>query len=117
MSSGGAPSPRRAAIAVWTGSRVLVWGGTAGGAPVAGGGLYDDANDTWSAISAAGAPSPRTGVGWAWSGKKLLLFGGSLGGADMPCNEGYAYDPATNSWVALALACKRNDNVDFVSCQ
>lgn len=53
----GAPAARASHVAVWTGSKMLVWGGFGGGLASTGG-LYDPATDTWSAISTAGAPKP-----------------------------------------------------------
>lgn len=97
-----APAPRRAPIAVWTGSRVLVWGGTANGSPVSGGALYDPASDAWSPVSGSGAPLAREGAAGAWSGAELYLFGGRPGGAG-ETNEGFAYDPAADTWRSLPL--------------
>jgi N-acetylneuraminic acid mutarotase len=98
-----APAGRRSPVAVWTGSRVLVWGGVAGGSPVAGGGLYDPASDTWTAVSSSGAPSARSGVAAAWSGKELYLFGGRPGGAG-ETDAGFAYDPQKDEWRSLPAA-------------
>ena len=47
------PSPRCSHTAVWTGSRVILWGPTSSD----GGGLYDPATDSWMSMSSAGAPS------------------------------------------------------------
>lgn len=98
------PSPpvgRRLPIAVWTGSHVIVWGGEAKGAPVAGGGRFDPDKNAWLDISKMGAPSARRGAAWAWTGSRLLLFGGEIDGMGST-SEGFAYDPAANKWSAMS---------------
>lgn len=71
------PEPRQLAGAVWTGSRMLVWGGkgSATQATLRSGALYDPATDTWSAIpqspQARVAPVAGSAVG------RVLFWGGS----------------------------------------
>ena len=49
MSTFGAPAPRDDHVEVWTGSRLVIWGGYGGGATVVNsGGSYDPASDTWT---------------------------------------------------------------------
>jgi len=100
MSSAGAPAARRAPILVWTGTRALLWGGSADGQPVGGGALYDPAADTWTSIAGGGGPSARTGAATAWSGTELYVVGGSADGVT-ELNDGYAYDPAKGTWRSL----------------
>jgi hypothetical protein len=54
MSSVNAPSPRAEATVVWTGRRLVVWGGAPlpGGAALADGGVYDPATDRWTKLEA-----------------------------------------------------------------
>ncbi|HEU5180159.1 MAG TPA: MopE-related protein, partial [Candidatus Polarisedimenticolia bacterium] len=87
----GAPSARYGHTAVWTGSQVLIWGGTGG----ATGGRYDPASDQWTSISTAGAPGGGSGV---WTGSQMLIWGGS--GA-VP---GGRYDPAGDQWTPISTA-------------
>ena len=42
-----APSPRHLHTAVWTGSKMIVWGGGGSFPPQYTGGIYDPAADTW----------------------------------------------------------------------
>jgi N-acetylneuraminic acid mutarotase len=105
MSSTGAPAARQQPIMVWTGTYVLVWGGSSNGMPVAGGARYDDASDTWMPISTTGAPAARLGWAWAWTGSKLLLFGG-IDAAMAVHNDGFVYDPAADAWTAGAPAAR-----------
>jgi len=67
-----APIGRRNPIAIWTGSKVLLWGGTSGGAAIAGGAMYEPITNKWSVITNANATSSRTGVGWAGKDTELL---------------------------------------------
>lgn len=95
ISTVNAPSPRHLHTAVWTGNRMLVWGGHDGA--VAGtGGRYDPATDSWSATSTVNAPSPRTWQKGVWTGSEMLIWGGTGGGFQ---NTGGRYDPIADSWT------------------
>src|SRR5262249_3300105 len=62
-----APSPRSSHVAVWTGTQMFVWGGKdTGGAPLATGGLYDPAKNTWTATSKPPAGAARYDATAAW---------------------------------------------------
>jgi hypothetical protein len=88
-------SNREAAATVWTGTEMLVWGGTTGQTLLADGAAYNPAEDTWRPL--AGSPlSPRTGSVAAWSGREMLVWGG----ADTA--DGAAYDPASDRWRTIA---------------
>jgi hypothetical protein len=91
-------APRSEYVAVWTGKKMIVWGGYSN--PTYGNGAaYDPATRTWTKMAAgplAGRDSPVT----VWTGKDMLLFGGS--GPSGAYSDGAAYDPATNTWRKLA---------------
>ena len=59
-SSVGAPIARRDHSAVWTGSKMIVWGGYGLAGYEQTGGLYDPATDSWAPMSAVNAPVGRT---------------------------------------------------------
>jgi N-acetylneuraminic acid mutarotase len=80
---------------VWTGSRMLVWGGGTNT-----GAQYDPATDTWTPITTTGAPSARSGSTAVWAGSRMLVWGGFDVIAASPTNTGAQYDPATDTWVA-----------------
>jgi len=89
----GAPVGQYAHAAVWTGSRMLVWGGGAGG-------RYDPAADQWTPMSSVGAPSPRSYVSSVWTGSKMLVWGGYDGTSTV--GTGGRYDPSGDTWSSMA---------------
>ena len=62
--------------AVWTGSRMLIWGGNRNGLRLADGALYNPADDTWTLLPTTGAPTPRANASVVWTGDRLLVWGG-----------------------------------------
>lgn len=94
----GAPSARHSHQAVWTGSKLLVWGGFEKGGYAKGGGAYDPATDSWTPI--ADAPiGGRTRQSSVWTGSELVVWGGLDGKG--PLADGARYSPTTNSWQPL----------------
>ena len=87
------PDPAASPIAVWTGSEMLVWGGTG----AAHGARYDPATDTWTRIPHTGGPGSRDGAAGVWTGTVLIVWGGSN------LNTGAQFDPATNAWTPLSM--------------
>ncbi|MGH9867958.1 MAG: Kelch repeat-containing protein [Candidatus Polarisedimenticolia bacterium] len=92
-----APSPRSGHTAVWTGSRMVVWGGSNGSSTLNTGGRYDPVTDTWAGTTTANAPSIRSGHIAVWTGSLMLVWGGSNGSSAL--NTGGRYDPATDTWA------------------
>jgi hypothetical protein len=96
----GAPiAPRSEYAAIWTGKKMIVWGGYSGNTQYGDGAAYDPATRTWTKLAAsplAGQDLPVT----VWTGKDMLIFGGS--GTSGASSDGAAYDPATNTWRTLA---------------
>ena len=95
------PEPRLRHTAVWTGSVMIVWGGT-GAATFDSGGRYDPATGTWTAISQVNAPSPRENHTAVWTGTEMIVWGGSSGAGAF--NTGGRYNPVTNTWSATATS-------------
>ncbi|MBZ5637627.1 MAG: hypothetical protein LAO51_02600 [Acidobacteriia bacterium] len=99
-----APSARQYHTAVWTGSRMLVWGGSVSDANpnyFNSGSAYDPVHDSWSAITKGGAPSPRAFHTTVWTGDSMIVWGGT-GPSDF--DTGGIYDPGSNRWNATSLA-------------
>lgn len=99
VSTVGAPTARSQHTAVWTGSEMLVWGGTP---TTLGGGRYDPATDSWTATATSGAPAGRTGHTAIWTGSELIVWGGLVGGAAVA--TGGRYDPVHDTWTSLSTA-------------
>jgi hypothetical protein len=96
----GAPSARAGHTAVWTGSRMIVWGGTgiSAGGFLNDGGQYDPVADTWMATTTTGAPSARVGHTAVWTGSRMIVWGG-LGNSVPYLNDG-------GQWAAVSLYVK-----------
>jgi N-acetylneuraminic acid mutarotase len=96
-----APAPRTWHTAVWTGSRMLVWGGVSSlGVEMADGGSYDPVTDAWTPVSRLGAPGARHAATAVWTGSEMAIWGG-LGCGGSYCGDGALYDPATDAWRAM----------------
>jgi N-acetylneuraminic acid mutarotase len=102
MSTTNAPSARAEHTAVWSGSKMIIFGGVSGDI-VGGGALYDPATNTWSAMSTTNAPSARYAHTAVWSNNSMFVWGGIVKGTigTTDTNTGAAYDPVSNSWFTL----------------
>lgn len=96
----GAPAGRDSHTAVWTGSKMIVWGGSGSvsGNAIDTGGVYDPANDTWSALSTTGAPLARRGHAALWTGSKMIVWGGWTTAFPPDLASGGVYDPESDAW-------------------
>jgi hypothetical protein len=94
---------REAAASVWTGTELLVWGGS-DPAVLADGAAYDPTTNTWRTI----APSPlsaRARATAVWTGHEMLVWGGSPTASGVSgLLDGAAYDPGTDTWRSIAPA-------------
>lgn len=108
-----APSPRERHTAVWTGTKMIVWGGLVTGSPSVSntGGVYDPATDSWSAISTTGAPPPRHSHRAVWTGTTMIVWGG-FGQTQLETTGGI-YDPATDSWAPTSAVGAPPGRTDF----
>ena len=95
--------PRFGAVAVWTGSEVIFWGGgERSDPPVADGAAYDPVGDTWRRI--AEAPIGLNLASGMWTGHEMLVIGSLLDDrnlADTRYSVGAAYDPEADVWREL----------------
>jgi hypothetical protein len=89
------PTSRLGHTAVWTGQRLLVWGGLTGraGASVAPphGVAYDPAANRWTALPQSPLPG-RIGHLAVWTGTQMLIWGGTS----------VRPNPSTDNFTALA---------------
>lgn len=98
ISTTNAPSARHSHLAVWTGTKMIVWGGFSTMFENTGG-VYDPAADSWTPMSTVGAPSPRVQMAYTWTGERLVVHGGRV--EQSPLGDGASYDPASDTWTAL----------------
>jgi len=96
------PAGRIGATAVWTGERVLLWGGQNRNASTdpRNGFAYDPRTDRWSSIPRTPL-SRRSGSVVAWTGRSLIVWGGvtpaPVGSRSAPTyhRDGAAFTPAS----------------------
>ncbi len=79
--------------AIWTGSRMIIWGGFY----VNTGGIYNPTTDSWTATSTTEAPSERNFHSAVWDGTRMIVWGGK-NGLMQGLNSGGEYTFATDSW-------------------
>ncbi len=108
MSTLGAPSSRKNHSAVWSGSKMFIFGG-ADASLSNSGGVYDPTTDSWSSISTLDAPIARQRHSAVWLANQMFIFGGEAGSA---VNTGGLYDPVTDRWTgsSTVLAPSRRKN-------
>lgn len=92
----GAPAPRTGHVAVWTGTKMLVWSGFGTADLESAGGIYDPETDTWAPMGTTGQPALRSGPMAVWTGSKMVVWGGRVGPTAV--KTGGIYDPAKDSW-------------------
>jgi N-acetylneuraminic acid mutarotase len=110
----GAPVPRGGHTAVWTGTDLIVWGGTTSsgisGVPspsylVNSGARFNPSNGRWYPVASASAPTPRLNHRAVWTGREMLVWGGEGLIGDRArvgmLNSGGCYDLATDTWRAM----------------
>jgi Galactose oxidase, central domain/Kelch motif len=93
-----APPLPAASVVLWTGTRVLIWGGGCCGDARAQGAAYDPATDRWSPLPR----SPLAGrhAAGVWTGTEMVIAGGQTAdGAAFA--DAAAYNPTTRSWRRL----------------
>ena len=100
----GAPELRDSHTAVWTGTRMVIWGG---GNEVFEakntGGRYDPATNTWQATTTTSAAAARLLHTAVWSGSRMIVWGG-WNGRNTDLATGSRYDPTTDAWSATATS-------------
>jgi len=109
----GAPSPRGNHTSVWTGSKMIVWGGdndTAPGPAVVfnTGGIYNPATNSWSNTTLVDSPPPVRCHSAVWTGTDMIVFGGQTD-MHLACglsstNVGSRYNPETDTWNPIKAA-------------
>jgi hypothetical protein len=89
--------------AVWTGSEMVMWGGTRGTrSPLADGARYQPASNRWLAMSGADVPMERDDHAAVWTGSEMIVWGGNhYSEHEDKLDSGGRYDPLADRWVPL----------------
>jgi len=97
-----APTNRTEHTAVWTGSRMIAWGGLGNESLdfLSDGGRYDPVANSWQATALAGAPTNRHLHTAVWTGTEMIVWGGRAGGSFR--GNGGRYTPANDSWTVMS---------------
>jgi N-acetylneuraminic acid mutarotase len=99
-STNSAPAARYLPSSVWTGTEMIVWGGSP---DINSGGRYNLAANTWTALPSSGLAgrSYHTAV---WTGSEMIIWGGVALGGSQYFGDGARYSPITNSWTTVTLS-------------
>lgn len=97
-----APSVRVWGSAIYTGSKMVVWGGTNGTSRLDTGGVFDPVSNSWTATNMTGAPAAREFHASVWTGTHMIVWGGNNGGTYY--NDGFKYDPTANTWSTITVS-------------
>jgi N-acetylneuraminic acid mutarotase len=94
------PTARINHTAVWTGSRMIVWGGQKPDSAVVkyrDGASYDPAQDRWFQTSSTGGPSVRDKHTAIWNGSRMVVWGGTNSCCFL--SDGGEFDATANAWT------------------
>jgi N-acetylneuraminic acid mutarotase len=95
-----APDARELHAAVWTGSEMLIWGGSGANQGWNDGWRYVPSTNAWARITQAGAPSARSRCAFVWTGTQMIVWGGLSDNGYT--NDGGRYNPASDTWMPIA---------------
>ncbi len=98
----GSPTARSDHSGIWTGNRMIVWGGWDGDRfekrLLQSGASFDPSAGTWTSLPLTGAPAARASHCAAWSGREMIVWGGSAAGSSQ---SGARFDPSAETWAAM----------------
>ncbi len=101
ISNSQAPAGRYDHTGIWTGNKMVVWGGR-NSLYLKTGGRYDPHTNSWSATNSANAPTERRRHTAIWTGDEMIVWGGyNFDGTSTFFNDGGRYNPLNNSWQAI----------------
>ena len=92
------PSARQDHTMIWTGSEMIVWGGSdVDDGLLNSGGRYHPATDTWFATPLAGSPAPMKDHTAVWTGTEMIVWGRNV------TQISGRYNPVTDSWTSATM--------------
>jgi hypothetical protein len=98
-----APYPRYSNSAVWTGTEMIIWGGTDGSNLFNSGAKYNPNTDTWTPITTVNAPTGRLNPTAFWTGTEMIIWGGTDQYSNI-VHSGAKYNPNTDTWTPITTA-------------
>lgn len=99
ITTNNAPASRYRHSVVWTGSEMIIMGGSGQNAMNTGA-RYNPIADTWSPLPPNGLSTPVYSRIAVWTGSEMIVWGGDwYTGSEQ---TGSSYNPASNSWSALS---------------
>jgi N-acetylneuraminic acid mutarotase len=99
-----APDGRAIHTAIWTGSQMIIWGGTFYDGNIEAlntGGIYTPGTDSWTATSITTVPGGRYRHSAVLTGSQMIIWGGTLDDITY-LNTGGRYNIGTDSWSAIS---------------
>ncbi|GAA1897967.1 hypothetical protein [Lapillicoccus jejuensis] len=91
---------RGSAVGVWTGARLLVWGGASPSSPqqpLGDGASYDPVARVWARLPVAPIAA-RSSSASVWTGSVLFVWGGFTTASGARASDGATYDPVARVW-------------------
>ena len=98
-----APEARWEHTAEWTGSEIIVWGGSNDTIYLSTGGRYNPAIDSWLPTGLVNVAPGRVHNTAVWSGSEMTVWGG-VDSTFNDCNTGGRYNPSDDSWMATSIS-------------
>jgi uncharacterized protein (TIGR03437 family) len=96
----GAPNGRTMNTAIWTGTEMIIWGGSVLSNDANTGGRYNPVTDSWTTTTLVNAPSARREHTAVWTGIEMIIWGGKSSGE---VNTGGRYNPTTDTWISTNI--------------
>ncbi len=101
-STASAPSPRMNHTSIWTGSKIIIWGGMdSANTTLLTGSQFDPVTDSWSETNPSSTFSRvlHTAI---WTGSKMLIWGGATQNYSVVFRSGSQYDPVADTWTDMS---------------
>jgi N-acetylneuraminic acid mutarotase len=92
------PTTRSGHVAVWTGTEMIVYGGSNNLGITNTGARYNPQTNSWTAMTNTNAPFPRY-TSAVWTGSEMIIWGGN---GNNFTNTGGRYNPTTDTWAATS---------------
>jgi len=102
ISTTGALTSRKLHTAIWTGSKMIIWGGKDIGGSLNSGDQYNPFTDIWEPISTQNAPARRYNHTAVWTGSEMIVWGGR-GEDGVYLNTGGRYNPFSDTWEPISI--------------